>query len=135
MEAGIEIEKIKSRLWDYIVVGTGMGGAVFGFKLAQAGHSVLFIEKGNNPYDASSLKGNFAELFTGQDRLKTFSAAGRSNVEFKDYSRKSLRTFESFLGSGVGGSTAIYGMALQRFKPIDVETWPVSYGQLEKYFD
>ena len=30
--------------WDYIIVGTGMGGSVLGLTLAKAGKKVLFSE-------------------------------------------------------------------------------------------
>ena len=35
------------RLWDTIVVGTGIGGATIGHALARAGREVLFCEAGD----------------------------------------------------------------------------------------
>lgn len=37
-----EAERIE---WDVIVVGTGMGGGMLGYRLAQSGRRVLFVEK------------------------------------------------------------------------------------------
>lgn len=41
--AGVDLssEALQSREWDFIVVGTGLGGATLGHALAKAGHSVL----------------------------------------------------------------------------------------------
>src|SRR5271166_3799283 len=36
-------------LWDFIVIGAGMGGSVAGLSLAQKGFSVLFLERGGSP--------------------------------------------------------------------------------------
>ena len=36
----------ETSIWDAVVVGTGMGGATFGYALAKAGRRVLFVERG-----------------------------------------------------------------------------------------
>ena len=40
------MDDIAARLWDAIVIGTGMGGGSVGRRLAEQGLSVLFVEKG-----------------------------------------------------------------------------------------
>ncbi|HTZ21565.1 MAG TPA: FAD-binding protein, partial [Opitutaceae bacterium] len=40
-----EAERI---VWDVIVVGTGMGGGMLGYRLARSGRRVLFVEKGHS---------------------------------------------------------------------------------------
>ncbi|MGO9384240.1 MAG: FAD-binding protein, partial [Mycobacterium sp.] len=35
-------------MWDVIVVGTGMGGGMLGYRLARSGRRVLFVEKGRS---------------------------------------------------------------------------------------
>lgn len=131
----MEISQILDKTWDYIIVGTGVGGSLFGLKLAEAGASVLFLEKGESMTDSDSLKGQFAEQFPGNDRKQIFKKAGRLTTEFKDCTETTAKIFTSFLGSGVGGSSALYGMALQRFKEIDFEKWPLKYSDYQKYYE
>ena len=40
-----EAERVE---WDVIVVGTGMGGGMLGYRLARSGRQVLFVEKGRS---------------------------------------------------------------------------------------
>ena len=40
------MKDVIDRVWDVIVIGTGMGGGTAGRALAEAGKSVLFLEKG-----------------------------------------------------------------------------------------
>ncbi len=40
-----EAERVE---WDVIVVGTGMGGGMLGYRLARSGRRVLFVEKGHS---------------------------------------------------------------------------------------
>ncbi len=117
------------KIWDYIIVGTGLGGGPVGLKLAQASHSVLFIEKGVRP----TLKGRFAEEFLG-DSKTGLKNAGRMSDPVQDCTRSHKKTVWPFMGSGVGGSSALYGMVLERFSERDLQTWPIPYQQMEKYY-
>lgn len=153
------MDYIKDRSWDYIVIGTGMGGATAGLELARRGASVLFIEKGRSHLGASSaLTGAFAETFLDSSQLRQESdnhrqeilaAAGRYRNPVQDISNASKpKTFIPFIGSGTGGSTALYGMALERFFPADFrgseahphameassDSWPVCYEELATYY-
>ena len=42
----LKIEEIQQRHWDYLVVGTGVGGATLGAALAKAGRAALFPKRG-----------------------------------------------------------------------------------------
>ena len=44
------IEEIERKHWDYLVIGTGIGGATAGHALAKGGKNVLFLEKGRAPF-------------------------------------------------------------------------------------
>ncbi len=46
------LDAATGRVWDAIVIGTGMGGGSAGRALAEAGLSVLFVEKGPAGYRA-----------------------------------------------------------------------------------
>jgi choline dehydrogenase-like flavoprotein len=132
VHAGASTEKI----WDYIIIGTGMGGGPVGLRLAQAGFSVLFLEKGRSPLNPDSLKGQFAELFpqTVETQDETLKRAGRWSQEVSDCSGSKPQKIMPFIGSGVGGSSALYGAVLQRFRPSEYAQWPVSSAALETYY-
>ena len=150
------MEEITKRHWDVIVVGTGMGGATIGYALAKAGKSVLFCEKGKSARSSSSLKGGYAEGYLGVSPSMDASQhailknAGREWEEVEDRTKPRVKTHIPFIGAGTGGSTALYGMALERFFPEDFtpkachpgavdstlpDTWPISYHELLPYYE
>lgn len=144
------------RHWDVIVVGTGIGGATLGYALARAGRKVLFCEQGASYLDTTALRGKYGELFfpepaAPQPRHRDFLLrAGRWCENIRDESSPIARRFIPFLGAGAGGSSALYGMAMERFFPADFtpgkqhvlaeesslpERWPVSYEEMRPYYE
>ena len=142
------------REWDAVVIGTGMGGATLGYALARAGWRVLFCEKGRfAPGNPAVLRGAYAETrfsSSGASEAEVLRAAGRYPEAISDLSTGKTRSFVPFIGCGGGGSTALYGMVLERFFPADFEPeanyppstestlperWPVSYGDLLPYYE
>lgn len=137
--------------WDDIIVGTGMGGATIGHALAKAGRRVLFLEKGEDYItNPQSLKGDFLEALAGSSRSdQAYQNAGRAHLEIWDTLKQ--RALRPLLGSGTGGSTALYGMVMERFWPHDFEPkryhpnaeadcslpdrWPVSFTEMEPYYE
>lgn len=146
------------QVWDVIIAGSGMGGATLGHALARAGLAVLFCERGRSHVGEnarSSLVGSFAETSAGDpwrdpDQLRDLlERGGRYSTEICDRSGTRPKSFVPFLGSGTGGSSALYGMALERFFPSDFtpgryhpgadeanlpDAWPISYEELEPYY-
>ena len=139
--------------WDAIVVGTGMGGAPLGLALARAGRRVLFLEKGSASPD---LVGRYAEddfprpEAPQPSHRAILARAGRYPDQIVDRSTPRTQRFVPFIGSGAGGSSALYGMALERFFPSDFAAaaqyqappgadlparWPVAYTELAPYYD
>lgn len=147
---------ITEQLWDAIVIGTGIGGATLGYALAKAGKSVLFCEKGESYLDSTnSLLGGYAETFFDHPASPQphhqllLSRAGRYYQTIDDISRPRQQSYIPFIGTGTGGSSALYGMALERFFPSDFEPgrhhpnaqdstlpreWPISYQTLAPYY-
>lgn len=145
------------RRWDYLIVGTGMGGATVGYALASAGKSVLFCERGaSHLTDPAALRGDFAEAsFPRPEAVQPKHAgillrAGRCAEPLTDVSGTHPKSHIPFLGSGTGGSSALYGMALERFFPRDFTPrgnfadaagstlpagWPVTYEELCPYYE
>ena len=143
--------------WDVIVVGTGMGGGTLGYRLAQAGRRVLFVEKGRStlPGTAGTIRSAMPELAepaATRSKATYFDAlarGGRSTDEVEDISGRSPKRFVPFIGSGTGGSSALYGMVCERFFARDFtprqnfadpgdstvpEAWPVTYEQMQPWY-
>lgn len=153
----VTLEEAADTVWDVIVVGTGMGGATFGYAMARQGRRVLYCERGTNvPGADDTLAGCYPEEFikgskAGADResLDLLQRAGRDSNAIEDLSATRLRRFLPFIGSGTGGSSALYGMAMERLFPSDFEPkrchpnstddtlperWPISYADMEPWY-
>lgn len=125
--------------FDVIVVGTGMGGGTIGRRLAEAGLSVLFVERG-----PAGLRAEETELDAGiweqEARLVRGFLPEPMTAEVDGLST----TFNAPLGAGVGGSSVFYAATLERPEPHDLDTsadmphptggWPVSYAEMRPYF-
>ncbi len=129
-----ETQPISDRIWDVIVVGTGMGGATLGHALAKAGRTVLFVEAGQK-----SIGSTFVEATPGYGEL---SEVERSNVLMRGGrvcepvdDGEGDEGVVPFMGLGTGGSSALYGMALERFFPQDFDRWPVSYQEMLPWYE
>jgi choline dehydrogenase-like flavoprotein len=119
--------------FDLIVVGSGAGGGTLASQLALAGARVLVLERGPARRD------------TARDEQSTL-------IEKRPYDERSFAFNDQprrlYMGSGVGGSTSLYGAALLRPAPDDfhpgrsygsrldrsVWDWPISYEQLAPYY-
>jgi choline dehydrogenase-like flavoprotein len=141
-----ELSQVENKIWDNVIIGTGMGAAALGYALAKAGQSVLFCEKGSQREEEnkSDLAGfaekNLNNPFNFELRKEIFNKMGRfvdPLFETSDISKKSKITkLFPMLGAGVGGSSAIYGMVLERFFPYDFENndWPIRFSSLEPFY-
>ncbi|MDG4666786.1 GMC family oxidoreductase [Mycobacterium sp. 236(2023)] len=157
--AGAELEPSEAErvAWDVIVVGAGMGGGVLGHRLAQGGRKVLFVEKGRStlPGVPGTIRAAVPELAepsaarSAATYYDALSRAGRSTDEVEDVSRHFPKRFVPFIGSGTGGSSALYGMVCERFFARDFtprenftdpgestvpEAWPVSYRDMAPWY-
>ena len=149
-----EAERVE---WDVIVVGTGMGGGMLGYRLARAGRRVLFVEKGRStlpgvPGTIRAAMPELAEPLSARSAAAYYDAlarAGRTTDEIEDISGRFPKRFVPFIGSGTGGSSALYGMVCERFfvrdftprqnfrDPADStvpEAWPISYDQMRPWY-
>lgn len=122
--------------YDVAIVGAGMGGAALGYRLAQAGHRVLFIEKGLAEFPADERDDPSA--LDPRTRMR----AGRWPDKISGTVDGVKLSFFPALGCGIGGSTLLYAATLERFLPQDFEAvdafgrllWPISYEVLEPYY-
>lgn len=144
--------------WDVIVVGTGMGGGMLGYSLARSGRRVLFVEKGRStlPGAPGTIRSAMPELAaplasrSHEEYYETLARSGRTSDEIEDISWRRPRRFVPTLGSGTGGSSAIYGMVCERFFARDFtprqdfrnpgdstvpDAWPVTYDQMRPWYE
>lgn len=144
-------------MWDVIVVGTGMGGGMLGYSLAKSGRKVLFVEKGRStlPGTPGTIRSSLPELAeplasrSTQTYFDALARAGRSTDEIEDISGRFSHRFLAGIGSGTGGSSAIYGMVCERFFARDFiprqdfddpgdstvpDAWPVTYDQMRPWY-
>ena len=144
-------------LWDAIIVGTGIGGATLGYAMAKAGKRVLFCERGwNNIARPGALTGNYPEQWAPDEGAvlnaqsqALIANAGRYSDMVIDTSRSGTRRVIPFIGAGSGGSSALYGMAFERFAASDFspgpnhpqavgssleDSWPINFDALSAYY-
>jgi choline dehydrogenase-like flavoprotein len=149
-----EAERIE---WDVIVIGTGMGGGTLGYSLARSGRRVLFVEKGRStlPGTPGTIRSEMPELAeptaarSAASYYDALARGGRSTDEVEDISGRFSKRFVPFIGSGTGGSSALYGMVCERFFARDFtprqnfadpgestvpEAWPVTYDQMDPWY-
>ena len=118
--------------YDVVIIGTGAGGGTLGHRLATAGKSVLWLERGgflpreldNWSSDAVFVRGKYLAHETWLDRHG--------------------HEFQPEANYYVGGNTKFYGAALFRLRPEDFgeikhydgisPAWPISYDDLEPYY-
>ena len=127
-----------------------MGGATLGHALAARGERVLFCERGRNPVAGrGTLSADYPEQWAeprgavlDERSADLLASAGRCRDTVTDESGQRPLRFVPFIGAGSGGSSALYGMALERFAAADFapranhpnvtqstldEAWPIAY--------
>lgn len=122
---------------DVVVVGSGFGGSVAAYRLAEAGLSVVLLERGR-AYPPGSFARSPAEL----GRAFWDPSEGLYGL----FDIWEFRGFESVVSSGLGGGSLIYANVLLRKderwfvreNPLPgggYENWPVTRTDLEPHYD
>ena len=137
---------------DFVVIGSGAGGAVMAKQLSQAGFSVVVLEQGGwgaygheQDYNKDELLNRF--LPNVADRLMT-DPVKQPNTFRRNDKEKATPGNHSY-GCVVGGGTVTYGASSWRHLPYEfnevtkdptipsgtgMADWPITYEELEPYY-
>ena len=143
---------------DVVVVGSGAGGGPVAAVLAEAGHSVVVLEKGPRIAPSQFLKDEIAICRRAtlspakhqEPTLETLATRGGAIVPGSDsYELTSRFTDNYHNGSLVGGSSVLMSGFFMRLKPDEFKQrsvygpiegasladWPIDYDELEPWYD
>jgi cholesterol oxidase len=117
--------------FDAVVVGSGFGGSVSAYRLAQAGLSVCLLERGK-AYPPGSFPRSPGEL--GRNFWDP------SEGLFGMFDIWNFSHLEALVSSCLGGGSIIYANVFLRkdenwFVHADGESWPVSRADLDRHYD
>ena len=146
---------------DALMIGMGWTGAIIAREFTKAGLHVVGLERGpdRTPGENFALPAIRDELRYAQ-RLELMQDNSADTITFRNTAQElalPIRRFGAFLpGEGVGGSGLHWGALHWRFMPSDfrirshlterygaaaiptdmtIQDWPVSYAELEPYYD
>ncbi|MHC5011892.1 MAG: GMC family oxidoreductase N-terminal domain-containing protein, partial [Planctomycetota bacterium] len=138
-----------SEAYDVCVIGSGAGGGPVALTLAEAGYSVLVLEKG--PWFQRQ---DFKKDEIGQARRTMFVPSRQHDPHVwekadDDGTPRAWLTNKGWNGNLVGGATNLMSGFFYRLRPEDfrlkstygavpgatVEDWPISYEDLAPYYD
>ncbi len=122
--------------FDAVIVGSGFGGSVMGYRLAEAGMSVCILERGK-----AYPPGSFARSPWQIGRNFWDPSEGMHGI----FDVWSFRGLGGIVASGLGGGSLVYSNVVLRkdestFVQEDLEHggyeyWPVTYADLEPYYE
>ena len=140
--------------YDVIIVGSGAGGGMATYQLANAGLKVALIEAGDY-YDPAAddqrtqLRYPWESPRRGAStRRRPFgdynSCIGGWDLDGEPYTQKGDTDFMWWRGRMLGGRTNHWGRIALRFGPLDFkrkdidglgDNWPISYEDIKPYYD
>lgn len=140
--------------YDAIIVGSGAGGGMAAYQLANAGLKVAVVEAG--PYYDPGAEDQRTQLRYpwesprrgASTRFRPFgdfdAAYGGWDIEGQPYTQKGDTNFRWFRSQMLGGRTNHWGRIALRFGPLDFkrkdedglgDNWPIGYEDVKPYYD
>ena len=147
----IQIKKAAT-VYDAVIVGSGAGGGMSGYVLANAGLKVLMLEAGpffDPKTDSMQLKWPWESprrgASTASRNFGDFDGAfGGWDLEGEPYTTKDKTEFYWFRSRMLGGRTNHWGRISLRMGPDDfkghhidglVDDWPITYDEVKPFYD
>lgn len=138
-----------STVYDAIVVGSGAGGGMAGYILANAGLKVLMLEAGpffDPAIDALQLRWPYESPRRGAGTTRPFgefdAAYGGWQIEGEPYTKEAGTEFDWFRARMLGGRTNHWGRISLRMGPDDfqpkdglTDAWPITYDEVKPFYD
>ncbi|MET3501468.1 choline dehydrogenase-like flavoprotein [Mucilaginibacter rubeus] len=144
----LQIKK-SSATYDVVIVGSGAGGGMAGYVLANAGIKVLMLEAGayfDPAKDSQQLKWPWESPRRGAGTTRPFgdfdAAYGGWEIDGEPYTTKDKTEFFWFRSRMLGGRTNHWGRISLRMGPRDFQAkdgltddWPITYDDVKPYYD
>lgn len=143
--------KTSSTVYDAVIVGSGAGGGMSGYVLANAGLKVLMLEAGpwwDPRKDSDQLKWPYESPRRGAATTRPFgdfdASYGGWELEGEPYTQKNGSEFAWFRTRMLGGRTNHWGRISLRMGPNDfkghqvdglTDDWPITYDEVKPYYD
>lgn len=142
-----------SKKYDAIVVGSGAGGGMAAFTLANSGLKIAVVEAGpffdpKDPLTQTQLKWPWESPRRGASTNRAFGdfdmSWGDWKVDGEPYTKKEGTDFKWWRARMLGGRTNHWGRISLRFGPTDFkhkdvdglgENWPVGYDDVKPFYD
>ncbi|WP_454691591.1 GMC family oxidoreductase [Achromobacter aloeverae] len=151
---------IKMKPVDVVVVGSGVAGSIMAMELANAGLSVVCLERGRLMSEADFAKPSVYDELKFERHSDIFQNLSRETITFRNHGGERalpMRELGSFKpGEMVGGSAVHWGGNARRFLPHDfeirsriterygagfiaehstIQDWGVTWDDVEPYYD
>ena len=141
------------KVYDAIIVGSGAGGGMSAYMLANAGMKIAVVEAGSffdpkDPATMTQMKWPYESPRRGASTNRAFGdfdmSWGDWKVEGEPYTNKEGTDFRWWRARMLGGRTNHWGRISLRFGPKDFkhkdvdglgENWPISYEEVKPYYD
>jgi choline dehydrogenase-like flavoprotein len=137
--------------YDVVIIGSGAGGGMAGYVLANAGINVLMLEAGpffDPAKDSQQLKWSYQSPRRGGNATRPmgdFDASyGGWQIDGEPYTQKDGSEFQWFRSRMLGGRTNHWARISLRMGPRDFkckthygtsDDWPITYDEIRPYYD